>query len=216
MDQTSSFKILFVKSGATLEVTHFNTGSNLIQTGQHTFVAQALNPTDLAEWQDVADELNNSTDPIISKFVYNPIFVDVDNDNIIDECSGILAVGKNYSTMYDFETADFTDPAGGLVDERIHYKAFNPTYNDIKIIDDHAEIELLTHVIFSVDKCKMPGKKAYSWIIKNNSKNVEDIYYNNKWLTYLFNSNGDYTIELEITDINGNTNKVTKNALTIK
>ena len=215
-DQTASFKIEVARAGAVLEITHLDSVTNTIVTGQHTISVHLNDPLNLSAWQQVADELNLSTDPIISKFNYNPIFVDQDNDGNNDECLGILAVGKDYSTKYDFETVDFTNPMDGNIVDRKHYKSNNPTYNDVRIAEDHVDIELLTHMTFSADKSKMPGKVAYNWKVKNNSKDIDDIYYNNKWLTYLFEHKGDYTIELEVTDINGNTNKVTKNALTIK
>ena len=69
---------------------------------------------------------------------------------------------------------------------------------------------------FSADKSRMPGKLSYNWKLRNNSKNGDDIYYNSKWLTYLFSAKGDYTLELEVQDVNGNTNRLIKNALTIK
>jgi hypothetical protein len=173
-------------------------------------------PLDLAAWQTEIDGLNNSTDPIISKFNYNGIFEDTDNDGAVDECRGILAVGKEYSNRYDFESVEFDVPVDGIIEGETHYKSNNPTYNDVRIAKDHVDIELLTHMTFSADNCKMPGKIRYNWKLINNSKEIDDIYYNNKWLTYVFEHKGDYTVELEVTDINGNTNKVTKNALTIK
>ena len=44
---------------------------------------------------------------------------------------------------------------------------------------------------------------------------VNDIYYSNTWLTYLFKHKGDYTVELELTDVNGNKNTTNKNILKI-
>jgi hypothetical protein len=61
----------------------------------------------------------------------------------------------------------------------------------------------------------MPGVINQRWKLINNTLDKEDIYYDNQWLTYLFKHKGYYTIELELTDLNGNTNKVTKNILNI-
>jgi len=99
---------------------------------------------------------------------------------------------------------------------KVNYTPYNPTFNDIQIAEAYAEIELLTHMTFSADKSMMPGKNKYRWTIRNNSTSMSDIYYSNKWLTYLFEDKGDYTLELEVTDVNGNTNTLVKNALTIK
>ena len=216
MDQTASFKIIQVRGGTTMIITHVDPVTNTEYTGSYTFTNTISNPLDLATWQTEIDGLNNSTDPIISKFNYNGIFEDVDNDGTVDECRGILAVGKEYSSRYDFKSVEFDVPADGVIQGKLHYKSNNPTYNDLRIARDHVNVELLTHMTFSADKSRMPGKIAYDWKVVNNSKDVDDIYYNNKWLTYLFEHKGDYTIELQVTDINGNTNKVTKNTLTIK
>ena len=220
-DISASFKIIQARAGGSLQIEYTDVATGLVENGSHTFTVILNNPTDLGSWQQGADELNNSTDPIISKFVYNPIYIDVDNDGVNDECLGILAVGKGYSSAYDFTAVGFdADPISGalngLVGGEINYKSYNPTYNDVRVIEDHAEVELLTHLTFSADKSKMPGKQSYNWKLRNNSQNGDDIYYNSKWLTYLFNMKGDYTLELEVQDINGNVNKLTKNVLTIK
>lgn len=215
-DQTAGFKIISADAAAILEITHYDLASNTILTGTHEILIDLTDPFDLTAFQDVADQLNSSTDPIISKFIYNPIFEDTNNNGTNDICLGILAVGKDYSTKYDFETVGFTNPALGVIKDIVKYKSNNPTYNDVRIAKDHRTIELLTHMTFTADSSKMAGKSSYRWRVINNSKDVDDIYYNNKWLTYLFEHKGDYTIELEVRDINGNTNKVIKNALTIK
>ena len=219
MDQTASFKIVVARSGVNMTINHLDPLTNTVISGVHTFTNSInvnINPGSLALWQSEIDDLNNSTDPVISKFNYNGIFEDLNNDGTVDECKGILAVGKEYSRKYDFIDIEF-DPSGdGEVEGETHYKANNPTYNDVRIAEDHVEVELLTHMTFSADNSKMPGKVAYNWKLVNNSKEIDDIYYNNKWLTYLFEHKGDYTVELEVIDINGNTNKVSKNTLTIK
>lgn len=215
-DRNASFKIASHRLGVTLEIEHLDTATNSVITGQYVTTEVLNDPFNLASWQNEADNLNSSTDPIISKFNYNPIFVDNDNDGTNDECLGILAVGKQASTTYDFVTVDYQLPADGDIVEKNNFKSNNPTYNDVRIAEDHVDIEKLTHMTFTADNSMMPGKASYSWKVVNNSKDVDDIYYNNKWLTYLFEYKGDYTIELEVTDVNGNTNKVIKNALTIK
>ena len=69
---------------------------------------------------------------------------------------------------------------------------------------------------FSYDISEMPGIVSQKWKLINNSINKEDIYYDNQWLTYLFDEKGEYTVELELTDVNGNRNITKKNILTIK
>ena len=61
----------------------------------------------------------------------------------------------------------------------------------------------------------MPGIVAQEWKLINNTLNIKDIYYNNQWLTYLFKYKGYYTVQLQLTDLNGNKNTITKNILNI-
>jgi len=216
-DVAASFKISQADLGAEFEIKHeWKEGSFIY--GYFTITEDLNDPFNLIPWQTVADDLNNSTDPIISKFTYNPVFVDINGDTILDECPYIIAVGKEYSSSYDFETVGQSLASIGTItiEGANQYVQNNPTYNDVQIAEAHAEIELLTHMTFSADKSRMPGKLKYDWKLYNTSKEVEDIYYSNKWLTYLFEHKGDYTLELEVTDVNGNTNKLVKNALTIK
>ena len=214
-DLAASFQIIDATAGSVFEITHFDYTTNQVVSGQHTINDDLSSPTNLVDFQNAANDLNASTDPVISKFTYNPVFVDTNNDTIVDECIYILAVGKDYSSKYDF--VDVVNTSGSItIDKKINYKAYNPTFNDLQIAESHAEIELLTHMTFSADKSKMPGKLSYRWRLQNTTKTVDDIYYNSKWLTYLFEHKGDYTLELEVTDVNGNTKKLVKNALTIK
>lgn len=214
-DLAASFRITTADIGSTLEITHIDYTTNTTSTGLFDILIDLNDPNSLQRWIDVADALNISTDPIISKFNYNVLLEDTNNDGTEDVCVGILAVGKNYSRTNDFETVAIINGGGTIIGEN-KYMAYNPTYNDVRIAGDHVDIELLTHMTFSADKSRMPGKLSYNWKLKNNSRDDDDIYYNNKWLTYLFSKKGDYTIELEVQDVNGNTNTVTKNALTIK
>ncbi len=191
-------------------------------TYTESYVIQSSYPvdnTDLVAWQAIADELNglNSNDyPILKKFIYNPVYKDADKNQTIDTCNFILATASEYSSSYDFDDVYFEDINGGNVYSKIHYKGYNPTYNDVRIIRSHENIDLLNHVTFSFDRTKMPGVITQQWKLKNNSRNENDIYYNNQWLTYLFPHRGDYTLELELTDCNGNRNNIKRNILTIK
>jgi hypothetical protein len=117
--------------------------------------------------------------------------------------------------LYDFYNATTTT---GNIDPSsfVKYQAYNPSFNDTYVIDDHGAINLLNHMTFSYDLTKMPGVINQKWRLINNSVKKEDIYYDNQWLTYLFDTKGEYSIELELTDINGNKNITRKNILTIK
>lgn len=174
---------------------------------------------DLGAWQSIADELNeldSTTYPLFSKFIYNPVYADYDGNGNEESCRFILAAGREYSSSYDFTEVYFENPTHGLVHGKVNYKGYNPTYNDVRFINGHKSLSPATHVVFSFDKTKMPGISKYSWKLTNNAHNDSDIYYNNQWLTYLFSRKGDYSLELELTDCNGNTNNIKRNILTIK
>jgi len=222
-DLAASFKIIKADAGSTFTIEYRDYNTNTTLYGSHVISNDLNDPFLTNEFQAAADDLNASTDPIISKFTYNPIFLDTPPadgsiDPGIDQCLYILAVGKEYSKSYDFEDVYESVPSTGivLIDAKINYVAYNPTFNDVQIAESHAEIEMLTHMTFSADKSMMPGKLKYAWKLQNNSQDVTDIYYDDKWLTYLFERKGDYTLELEVTDVNGNTNKLVKNTLTVK
>ncbi len=208
-------------NGFNIEIKQIDPGTNLDITDSYTI--QSVYPTDstdLVAWQNIADELNNLNPlayPILSKFNFNQIEIDNNGDGITDECLYILAVAEEPSRTHDFYDVGFTNPLGGsiLPDSEVHFTSFNPDYNDICIIDTHMEVKMLNHVTFSYDTTKMPGIVSQKWTLKNITENVSDIYYSNIWLTYLFKFKGDYIIELELTDVNGNKNKINKNILKI-
>lgn len=208
-------------NGFGIQIKQVDPGTNLDITDSYIIQATyPLDATDLAAWQDVVDELNNLdpiAHPILSKFNFNQIEIDNNNDGIVDECFYILAVAEEPSRTHDFYEVGFTAPNGGSIvpDSEVHFTSYNPDFNDICIIDTHMEVNMLNHVTFSYDTTKMPGIVSQKWTLKNNSENVSDIYYSNMWLTYLFKYKGDYSIELELTDVNGNKNKINKNILKI-
>jgi hypothetical protein len=178
------------------------------------------NNTDLSAWIAIANELsglNAIAHPLFSKFNFNPILKDNDGDGIEDVCNYILIVGEEPSRTHDFSEVGFNNPLGGVIvtDSEVHFSSYNPDFNDICIIDSHMEVNMLNHVTFSYDTTNMPGIISQKWTLKNNSQNIDDIYYSNTWLTYLFKHKGDYTVELELTDVNGNKNKINKNILKI-
>ena len=97
------------------------------------------------------------------------------------------------------------------------HKASNPTWSTSKFINDGITLPKLTWIMFVYDKCKINGKDKARWIIKNTSTpNASDIYFESKYLTYLFQDSGKYEITLELTDSNGNKYKKGRNILIIK
>lgn len=225
-DINSSFKIDLRQSagynnGYEFFVTQYDVNTNQLITDSYEILSPypATN-ADLTAWNDIADELSQLdpvAHPILSKFNYNPILVDTNVDGTEDACEYILVVAEEPSRTHDYYSVGFNNVAGGkvLLGSKLHFESFNPNYNDLCVIDTHMNVKRLNHVTFSYDTTNMPGIVTQSWKLKNNNENVNDIYYSNTWLTYLFKHKGDYTVELELTDVNGNKNTINKNILKI-
>ena len=157
----------------------------------------------------------NGTNPQLSKFTYNTVKVATFNPQVATLCNEILAVANGADKMHDFDTV-VIDAATGVLLKSNRLIPCNPTHNNAKIINQHEVHNKLNHFTFSYDNTKVPGIKKQEWTLKNNSKNIDDIYYNKRWLPFIFTETGDYTLNLKLTDVNGNEIKTTKNILTIK
>lgn len=229
-DINSSFKMNLIggTNGHFLYITQIDPSTNEIITDTYSITsAYPVDNTDVDAYLLIAAELQNldpEEHPILSKFNYNMIGVDIDNDETTgdtsmgyDRCDFILAVAEEPSRNYDYETVGFNNPLGGeiVTDSEIHFTSYNPNFNNLAVISSHDRVNLLNHVTFSYDTTKMPGIVGHEWRLKNNTQNIEDIYYNNQWLTYLFKYKGDYEVQLELTDLNGNKNIVNKNIIKI-
>ena len=225
-DINSSFKLDLLEShgfsnGYVFEIKQFNAISNIEITDSYEIQSPyPVDAGDLTSWSLIADELSQldpKMHPILTKFNYNPILVDTDGDGIEDTCDYILVVAEEPSRTHDYSSVGFNNQAGGAVipGSEVHFESYNPNYQDLYVIDSHTNVKRLNHVTFSYDITNMPGITSQRWTLKNNNENINDIYYSNTWLTYLFKHKGDYTIELELTDGNGNKNKTNKNILKI-
>jgi hypothetical protein len=169
--------------------------------------------------------LNVSTNPIINKYVYN-LVMNAQSNQIF-----VQAVSRYYGVYGDFTSVDMVDVnglrvcsdvtgAGGC--ESIIYKsgqsrAGNPTWSTAKFINNGKTLPPMTWAMFVYDKCRIVGKAEPKWTISNTTNSsVADIYFESKYLTYLFKDPGKYMITLELTDTNGNKYKKSRNILNIK
>lgn len=200
-DTPANFRIYDVDYNETIKIEQIKPFDTF---GVHTF-----NTDDL---KDAATELNTSEDPVFSKYIYNPVYeLTTNGSNVVF----IQAVAKNFG-----ENGDWTDLTwSNNVD--IKYPALhetnNPTWNEIRFVNDCKILPKLTYITFTYDKTKIPGKTSPVWrIINNDNKKIEDIYFTGRWLTYLFKRSGRYTISLELEDSNGNVSEVNKNMIIIK
>jgi len=197
------------------------------KTAEHFF---GNNPITLA---DAAASLNTSKNTIINKYVYNVVYDASSNQKYIQAVCRYFGVHGDW-TYLDIVYADGTRacPSTGvtgspsqtsdtgcpsLIYRKGLHKASNPTWNTAKFINDGKTLPKMTWLMFVYDKCKIPGKANPKWTIKNttNSK-MADIYFESKYLTYLFKESGNYEITLELTDTNGNKYKKDRNILIIK
>jgi len=87
----------------------------------------------------------------------------------------------------------------------------NSNWDTLRIHKYAKEFPLLTQIQFNYSLSAMPGKTSPKWtLIKENDKNWENIYYNNPYFSYMFTQKGSYTLELQITDNQGNIKTKTK------
>ena len=87
----------------------------------------------------------------------------------------------------------------------------NNSWNTTRIHKYTKDFPLLTQIEFTYSNSPMNGKTLPKWtLIKENDPEWVNIYYNNPYFTYLFTQTGSYTIELEITDNQGNKKTKTK------
>ena len=201
-DTPANFRIYDVDVNETLTIEQFYPFETF---GQHIF-----NTDDLSV---AASELNNSTDPVISKFIYNPVYrVTTASDT---EVVFIQAVAKWFGENGDWVNLTWSNNV--VIKYPQLHETNNPTWNEIRFIEDGKVLPKLTHITFTYDKSKIPGKTNPIWRITNrDSLETDDIYFTGRWLTYLFKRPGRYTISLDLEDSNGNPATVSKNMVIIK
>lgn len=179
---------------------------------------------------DVASKLNVSNDPILNKYIYNVVYDAGSNQKFIQ------AVSRYFGVYGDWLSVDIVDSAGDTVCastgstgttgatgcESLIYKkgkhiSSNPTWNTAKFINDGKTLPKFTWAMFVYDNCRIFGKDKAKWTIKNTTDpNIADIYFESRYLTYLFKTPGKYEIGLELEDSNGNKYKKERNLLIIK
>jgi hypothetical protein len=193
--------------------------------GEHYFDATVTTLTQAKK------QLNASLDPIISKYIYNLVL------NSVSKEIYIQAVAKYFGLNGNFKDVDIVDVNGNRVCdypvtgqipstatgcESIIFRkgnsiTSNPTWNTAKFINDGKVLPKMSWILFTYDKCKIHGKDAPRWRIRNTTDSTfADIYFESKYLTYLFKKPGKYQIQLELKDSNGNKYKKERNILIIK
>ena len=161
-----------------------------------------------------ADALNQTLDPVFSKFVYNKVYsIGAGSVPVLEFVQAVAKItGQN---------GDWTDFTWNAANIDIRYDQLteinNPTYNDVRFLTDAKILPKMTHLTFTYDMSKIPGKDLPEWSLTNiDSPDTDDIYFTGRWFTYLFKRSGRYELSLQLQDTNGNKSKTTKNILIIK
>jgi hypothetical protein len=202
-DTPANFRIYAVTSGQSMSMQQ-----------RYPFIGASTYVFTTSNLEQAADDLNNTTDPVFSKFIYNKVY-DLDTGgNLVLQF--VQAVAK--FTGMNGDWVDFTWDSS-FIDIRYEQltEVNNPTYNDTRFLVDGKVLPKLTHLTFTYDMSKMPGKDIPQWSLINiDSPTTDDIYFTGRWFTYLFKRAGRYELSLSLQDSNGNLKQSSKNILIIK
>jgi len=164
---------------------------------------------------DLADELNGPTAQSIdgiNDFQYNLVLgysgaTGPTTSSITPSEIKIQAISKAFTSPSE-TTIEFVDIIGTSYGRSI---IKNPTWDEVRVLKYAQNLPLCTVVNFTYDNSIINGKKNPKWTLtKEGDSNFTDIYYNNKYFSYMFNEKGSYTVSLELEDTNGNKKSVTK------
>jgi hypothetical protein len=182
------------------------TGTIQITGMQYPYAINSINLTDLCnELNGIGQKIDGIKDYIYNLVIANP-------GNVIPSPNAypvkIQAVSKSFKS--DFEiNIKYTGGIIGTTYGRSIIK--NPSWDQIRILKYNQTLPLCTVVNFTYDNSKMKGKKNPKWILtKESDSDFDDIYYNNKYFSYMFTERGSYSISLSLEDTNGNTQTVIK------
>jgi hypothetical protein len=168
----------------------------------------------LSGMQELAQWLNGTTDPIFSKFVYNPVR---DKDNYSDILY-IMCLSKYFGPYGDFVNV-YGNTAELAIGRKSVSKNYSINWNSARVIDNQIRLDRSTHVVFSFDLSQIRGKDPMTaeWRITNNTNADfgDDKYITARYLAYLFDKPGEYSIGLTLKDTNGNRYEANKNFLII-
>lgn len=143
--------------------------------------------------------------------------------NLVIGSSGMIgstgSTAGSYPVMVQGVSKAFTSPdeitidyTGGIIGTTYGRSLIkNTTWDQVRILKYSHDLPLCTVVNFTYDNSKVHGKKNPVWILqKEGDPDFADIYYNNKYFSYMFTEKGSYSLTLNIEDTNGNKQTVTK------
>jgi hypothetical protein len=161
---------------------------------------------------DLYNELNGATAQSYNKlkdYTYNIVYGTTGSTaGSVPYAVKIIGISKSFTSPEEI-TVEYTNGIIGTTYGRSLIK--NPNWNEIRILKYAHELPLCTVVNFTYDNSKINGKKNPIWkLSKEGDQDFTDIYYNNKFFSYMFTQRGSYTLSLQLEDTNGNKKEVTK------
>lgn len=197
---------------ANFRIYEVNIGEQLLIEQILPFESIGIHIFNTNDLETAATELNNSSDAVIKKFIYNPVYdLTTDGETVVF----IQAVARHFGRNGDWTTLEWTNGID-IRYEQLH-ETNNPTYNNVRFLNDGKILPKLTHVTFTYDMCDIPGKDKPEWHLVNiDSPQTDNIYFTGRWFTYLFKRAGRYSLDLSLEDSNGNKNSVSRNIIVIK
>lgn len=89
------------------------------------------------------------------------------------------------------------------------------SFIDTVVSSQQRKVPQYTPVVFSYDKCRIPGKNSPVWSIKNEDSGEIEIMSDEKKFMWNFSKTGNFTVSLTIKDSNGNVASGKKNSFIV-
>lgn len=212
-------------------IKNFITGGEL-QLNNESFVVP--DGTNIMEYSKMVRLLNDIPLEDFSSFRYVPrtygknVYIEMNSKfirskkDILGSSSNIFIEGyKNRRSWKDYET-DITwkkNPIkwkNAVVVASSESKDYPFTLDNTRVYSDYFDAPIMSNVFFTIDNSEMCGKTHVSWkVIRENISKSETLLEIEgiNFLNYQFLTPGQYSVEVEITDTNGNKNKINKNKI---
>ena len=89
----------------------------------------------------------------------------------------------------------------------------NASWSTLDVLYYQRDVKRSTQVFFTYDNSLMPGFTNPTWEIINEENGETVLTCLNRYMSYLFNDPGEYSVRLTLEDTNGNTKTIKKNGL---
>ena len=164
---------------------------------------------------NLANELNGPTaqkDPILNKFTFN-LVTGYSGSTGPTSLGPTATYTKIQGISKAFKSPDSINVTLTNINGTNYGRSIirNISWDQLRILKYNQELPLCTTVNFTYDNARMPGKSNPVWILtKEGDPEFDDIYYNNKYFSYMFTEKGSYSLTLQLEDSNGNQKSITK------